>query len=169
MRNSFCWYDASSEGDLRRGGAGGQWAGERVGLDPARNDDNADRTQPTPREVRAPQLGAPILHNHAPLQGGEDDEVVARDADAGAALLDGLHRVLDLEQAPLRRPGCHVCVILICRRGEAVGTARRAAGASSWAQFDVEPRAGAAAACARTPEHPGDASRQRLDNNQAGG
>lgn len=36
-----------------------------------------------------------------------------RQADRAAALLDRLHRVLDLEEAPLRGPGRHVGVVLL--------------------------------------------------------
>jgi hypothetical protein len=49
-----------------------------------------------------------------PLQADDDDVRLRCDANARGALLNSLHRVLDLKQAALRAPRRHVRVILVC-------------------------------------------------------
>ena len=48
-----------------------------------------------------------------PLEGRQDSVRLVLEADRGRALLHGLHRVLDLVEAALRRPGRHVRVVLV--------------------------------------------------------
>lgn len=48
-----------------------------------------------------------------PLEGRQDGVRLVLEADRGRALLHGLHRVLDLVEAALRRPGRHVRVVLV--------------------------------------------------------
>ena len=48
-----------------------------------------------------------------PLEGRQDGVRLVLEAYRGRALLHGLHRVLDLMEAALRRPSCHVRVVLV--------------------------------------------------------
>ena len=59
-----------------------------------------------------------------PFESGEHDAVLADQPQTGTPLLDGLHGVLDLEEAALRAPDRDVGVVLAAEHGDGAAAAR---------------------------------------------